>query len=555
MIRALKNFTLLLLILVAAPSFAEDPAATPRGIELLKKSTDLALVDPTSSLRLLQEVKEHKQAAPWQVDMMEGFVLYYNRHYRKAEKVLSRALNDDDISEYPEKELQLKRWLMKVHDVLGNDRELMYSIDELKKEAEDAHIKEFAIIADFTFGKRLHYHGYKAKGYRQCWDAIKAMSHSKSRMKHREMFRFYTSLIRMLIRDHRYNEALRLSYKQEQEARLFKNGMRYANQLTLRQTYANRTEILMKLHRRAAADSAYNVWKTFACGNAIDDKDILPYLIDSHRHYEALDVIHRYEDFLTNEDDSLSEWMLAMRINEGLVTSHLGDFTRTNENFRHMRTIIESMAERKSRKEMKAAYSNIKDSDMLELRSRWLIYVSVVGALLLIMVMIAVHYNRIIRRRNKLLQQTLNGLNAYRNVSFGQKTTGETAADGEESELAPSDDERLFVEMDRRVTHDRLFLNPSLSRDDLMSIMGVGKNRFVSIMGRFCDEDNVTQYINQKRLEYATQLMRRHPNYTLQAIMQECGMTNTATFNRAFKHFYGVTPSEYRNSLEEKTIE
>ena len=112
-------------------------------------------------------------------------------------------------------------------------------------------------------------------------DAIKAMSHSKSRMKHREMFRFYTSLIRMLIRDHRYNEALRLSYKQEQEARLFKNGMRYANQLTLRQTYANRTEILMKLHRRAAADSAYNVWKTFACGNAIDDKDILPYLIDS----------------------------------------------------------------------------------------------------------------------------------------------------------------------------------------------------------------------------------------------------------------------------------
>lgn len=277
-------------------------------------------------------------------------------------------------------------------------------------------------------------------------------------------------------------------------------------------------------------------------GNAIDDKCILPYLLNTHKHEEALSVIHKYEDFLNNEGDSITLWMLNMRINEGIINTHLGDFSHAKENYRHLRNIVDKITEMRSRADMNSTNNHIKDRDKLESRSQLLIFSFIGGLVFLVVSLLVLYYNRIIWRRNRLLQHTLDRLAAYSNVPVEH---------GDVTEPIVSEDERLFVEMDRRVTQERLFLNPTLSREDLMAIMGVGKNHFVSIMGRFCDEDNVTQYINQKRLEYATLLMRQHPNYTLQAIMSECGMTSAATFNRAFKYFYGVTPSEYRKDIEQ----
>ena len=46
-------------------------------------------------------------------------------------------------------------------------------------------------------------------------------------------------------------------------------------------------------------------------------------------------------------------------------------------------------------------------------------------------------------------------------------------------------------------------------------------------------------------------LMKEHPEYTLGAISEACGIKSPATFIRNFKSAYGMTPSEFRNQLEE----
>ena len=49
-------------------------------------------------------------------------------------------------------------------------------------------------------------------------------------------------------------------------------------------------------------------------------------------------------------------------------------------------------------------------------------------------------------------------------------------------------------------------------------------------------------------MEHAISLMKKHPEYTLMAIAEECGINNASTFIRVFRNTYGMTPKEYRDT-------
>ena len=116
----------------------------------------------------------------------------------------------------------------------------------------------------------------------------------------------------------------------------------------------------------------------------------------------------------------------------------------------------------------------------------------------------------------------------------------------ENEEVKASDDEsRHFKEVDKRIMKEQLFAQPDFGRDELMRLFGVDKNTLPSIIQRFTGT-NVPGYINNKRMEYAVLLIKQHPEYTLGAISEACGIKSPATFIRNFKSAYGMTPSEYR---------
>lgn len=106
-----------------------------------------------------------------------------------------------------------------------------------------------------------------------------------------------------------------------------------------------------------------------------------------------------------------------------------------------------------------------------------------------------------------------------------------------------------FLRFDAQVDQERLFTRPDLSRDDYARLMGVDRTTFSRIIIEQSGYNNLAAYLNHKRIAYAVELMHQHPNYTLQAIMEDCGYTNKMTFNRIFKGAYGMTPSEYRKRL------
>ena len=123
-----------------------------------------------------------------------------------------------------------------------------------------------------------------------------------------------------------------------------------------------------------------------------------------------------------------------------------------------------------------------------------------------------------------------------------------------ETQEPDDEDKRLFFELDKQVTRDQLFLKPGFGRDDMMRMIGVDKNRFGKMMSKYCDASNASAYVSVRRVEYGAKLLLEHPEYTISTIANECGMSNTVTFNRTFKIVYGMTPSEYRKKLCQKPI-
>ena len=214
---------------------------------------------------------------------------------------------------------------------------------------------------------------------------------------------------------------------------------------------------------------------------------------------------------------------------------------------------------------MQTTYHLLKEKNESQQRAQWITILTIVLAAVLIISLVILYYVRYIRHRNVELIKVLNGLDAYRRavINGDSPTSPEVVAALEEmrklklpndlssEELGEPDDEdrRLYVEMDKQVTRDRLFLKPGLGREDLMRLIGVDKNRFGKMMSKYSDASNSSVYINMKRVEYGAKLLLEHPEYTIAAIASECGMSNTVTFNRTFKEVYNMTPSEYREKM------
>ena len=114
---------------------------------------------------------------------------------------------------------------------------------------------------------------------------------------------------------------------------------------------------------------------------------------------------------------------------------------------------------------------------------------------------------------------------------------------------ATRQEQERFLKLDRKIEEEELFKNPDLSRPELAKLMGVSLHSFSRIIRACSGSKNVADYINKKRMTHVVRVFREHPNYTIEAVAQDCGIASISTFNRLFKEYYGMSPSSYRLKL------
>ena len=94
---------------------------------------------------------------------------------------------------------------------------------------------------------------------------------------------------------------------------------------------------------------------------------------------------------------------------------------------------------------------------------------------------------------------------------------------------------------------EKTFTNPDLKREDLASMLGTNY-KYVGDAIRECTSGmSINEFLNMKRLEYATHLLI-HTNKSIIEISDASGFNNRTYFNRLFREYYKMTPSEYRKA-------
>lgn len=151
-------------------------------------------------------------------------------------------------------------------------------------------------------------------------------------------------------------------------------------------------------------------------------------------------------------------------------------------------------------------------------------------------------YNYIFKMIEHHFAQMFSGKRTNLSDVYERISGHSTMTDEEESDYAE------WARIDIAVRKDKLFLRPRLTRDDVCEHVGVSRQRFKELFERF-SVITFTKYINEMRLAYGASLLVEHPQYTVEAIAQECGIPVRQTFYRLFVDRYGVTPMAYREAM------
>ena len=559
-----KGLLISCLLLVSLISDAK--VNLPDSLLTISKSYVYNITSPDTAQAILDAIRERQSEPAWRIDFAEGDLYFNKRRYLKALSFFERVQAERSLRDSTRLQLVLGQRLMDCHCELYHGAEVVEAISALRKKAKACGDKAFVSLALFTSGKLHHYHGHRDEGYASCLEALEMMKETDYPNKHIELRNYYANLVRMYTRDGRYDEAMHMSQYQEAEA-LYPSPaiMLKARERGMRQVYALRASMLAHAGRMAEADKAYAAWKKTTVSNVIDDMEIFDYLQIRHLDKEALDIIVPYRTFIYELGDSISYRLLAALNREALLRVDMGDIEGGVDCGRQVAKIAHKLHLIKSGEQMQTTYHLLEEQSASHTKSRWLMFLC--GALLIaaIAAVIILSYMRNERHHFRDMRRLVKVLDAYRRaVIKGESTSSpevvaaieelrtlnlpdDVSSEGEED---PDDeDRRLFVEMDKQVTRDRLFLKPNLGRGDLMRLIGVDKNRFGKMMSKYSDASNTSVYINIKRVTYGAQLLIEHPEYTIATVATECGMNNTVTFNRTFKEIYNMTPSDYREKF------
>ena len=210
-------------------------------------------------------------------------------------------------------------------------------------------------------------------------------------------------------------------------------------------------------------------------------------------------------------------------------------------------------------------------------------YILIVGFVLLlitigVIVWMGILY-RNIRRKNRILAEQISETVHYKNefqklepeaeeeaahvvpLTPASAMRVEIAADSksdtynlEQKKLDELSDEQLFKFLSETIRRERLFTNPILGRQMLMDRFNLSERRIGAAFSRGSAHNSLPDFVRELRLEYACQLLVEHDDMTISDVASASGFSSLAVFSREFKRKFDLTPTFYRQQINEKKL-
>ncbi len=544
-----------------APTDVRQGKANHYSYEYVKQ---ISMTQPKLALRILQTAESKSLMPKIDINTLRSMV-YFNStsNYPQAIAYLEAALNDPDYDKRTELQQSLLNMAaLEYYSVGQYAKSLHYA--EKGIDLAYAHDNRTLVAQILTTMGQCHSEIGNVGQAINCFDrVIEILGEKASREPtwntYYDLLTAYALKANCLVDMKRHNDLFKMRDSYEKallKANKLPEGINSANDelnATFYSLYAIGYE---ETGQHAQASAMFDkLVATRAANTPEGGTFVVPYLMLTKRYAEALAYTKREDEaWLRSGKDTIDgNYTHTILMNKTRALQALGQYQEALATGLRAYALDDSLARRvkdqnalwineQLGKKLLRKYIGRQDMNLAVSRTANL----VMGALLIVcltLMAFIIRYNRKIKRKNRAASALISELLVYKRQLLDRMERHEDEGEKENKELL----HEKFMKMEKLIIDKELFVRPKLDRSDVAQEMAMSVDEFNTLFSQFSTL-SFNNYLNELRMERAAKLLKDKPNYTIEAIANECGVPVRQTFHRLFAKKFGMTPAEYRNS-------
>ena len=538
---------------------------------------------PKCALKLL-DVAENKKSMPLRVRDELRSLSYRNLFMNKLAYVYARKsyVLDSVYQKDPEHLLKMTVYLAELSFLMSKYNESMnYALDGIaqSKRLED-RVSEARLL--YCIGENNRMLSFKDKAYDYFDSAIDLLKGRKGVKEIGMLSSFYGGKMSYLMTDSLYEDASVMALEREKQIKKLETLPDVPKGLVDMQygyLYSKWAYNCYMEKKYGQAEKYFAMYQSTEYSRTPDGKMYsIPYLLASKHYKQVIDNSQEFKELMRKQQDTINAQYMNVLEREVQAYMGMGNYKEAAILQGAIIAITDSINNRDKENaalELNTMYDTSEKEDyiakqafQLKVRNITLTFLTCITLLTLFVLWRMWRFNHIIRYKNKILAKFINerlarkkdsqSLDIDEQLMISQDIEDESILFGDQEEISDEtgkasgeeeENKKIFIELNRIVVQDQLYLSSELSREDLAQLVHLNNARFARMI-KECTGTNFNGYINDLRIDYAIKLLKLHPNYTIRAIADEVGFNSTPILYNLFKKKTGMTPYEFKKAQE-----
>lgn len=538
---------------------------------------------PKCALKLL-DVAENKKSMPLRVIDELRSLSYRNLFMNKLAYVYARKsyVLDSVYQKDPEHLLKMTVYLAELSFLMSKYNESMnYALDGIaqSKRLED-RVSEARLL--YCIGENNRMLSFKDKAYDYFDSAIDLLKGRKGVKEIGMLSSFYGGKMSYLMTDSLYEDASVIALEREKQIKKLETLPDVPKGLVDMQygyLYSKWAYNCYMEKKYEQAEKYFAMYQSTEYSRTPDGKMYsIPYLLASKHYKQVIDNSQEFKELMRKQQDTINAQYMNVLEREVQAHMGMGNYKEAAILQGAIIAITDSINNRDKENaalELNTMYDTSEKEDyiakqafQLKVRNITLTFLTCITLLTLFVLWRMWRFNHIIRYKNKILAKFINerlarkkdsqSLDIDEQLMISQDIEDESILFDDQEEISDGtgkasgeeeENKKIFIELNRIVVQDQLYLSSELSREDLAQLVHLNNARFARMI-KECTGTNFNGYINDLRIDYAIKLLKLHPNYTIRAIADEVGFNSTPILYNLFKKKTGMTPYEFKKAQE-----
>jgi len=545
---------------------------------------DIYISDPKRALELLDEAESRKVFSLRLIYELRS-LSYRNMYMNKLAFMYARKsyLLDSISQREPEHMLKMTVFMAELSSAMSKYNESMrYALNGITQ-AQELKDREAEARLLFCIGENNWRLSLKDEAYNYFDRTIDLLRGSKDMREMMLLSYYYGAEMGFLMTDSRIKEALNLAYEREKLLKKLEKLPQIPEGYVDGQysyLYAKLAYISYIEKKYVQAEQYYQQYLALKESQTPDGKMYsIPYLILSGQYEKAIDNCKDFKELLRTQQDTLNVQYLTVlnkEVQAYLGMHHYKEAAAIRETIIAITDSINHKDKENAALELNVMYGAsekeeyiAEQASQLKIRNISLCFLICMIILILFILWRLWRFNHIVEYKNRMLARLINEKLAnrkdgnqlsetYVQLAISSDLEPELISPEEQEELLDEtnkesgeeeENKKIFQELNDIVIQKQLYLSSELSREDLAKIVHLNNARFARMI-RECTGTNFNGYINELRINYAIELMKKRPNYTIRAIADEAGFNSTPILYSLFKKKTGMTPYEFKKAQD-----